>query len=462
VLLAACGGEERAEGPRELPHGIPAAGSLLRLPAEGGSAQLYSADSLQALEWRIPSAVPATSRFLTFDQDDQMVYAVDDAGTLVGVDLLSRRARPYLRKTVALAGTADGVVLGLDSARRAVRFSDRTLTTFRSAPSTATDLTLLRAPSARIALYARDEGSVQVVAEEGELRRIAAPQGAVTSTWFGDLIAITNDSGVTLLQPGRDETYGFIGLGGSPITAAFSPSGHRLYVARGRGDVVVLDRFTRNQLGTIPLPGAARALRPDRTGRWLLAQAEVGDSVWVLDVVHNRRVATLAGSWAADLPIVAGGRSLVTRQGRDVATWDLTAAEPALVARLPDAAGDLFALLQWAPQATRRTVATAPDTLPGTEPVATDSLAPAEGDTAQAASGAIFIQVSSSQNEGYARALARQLAEIGFRTRVRDPQVEGDGFKVLVGPYPNRDEAEADGRRLGRPYFVTTPGGTPP
>jgi hypothetical protein len=45
---------------------------------------------------------------------------------------------------------------------------------------------------------------------------------------------------------------------------------------------------------------------------------------------------------------------------------------------------------------------------------------------------------------------------------VRDPQVDGDGFKVLVGPYPNRDEAEADGRRLGRPYFVTTTGTTPP
>ncbi|HRP09332.1 MAG TPA: SPOR domain-containing protein, partial [Gemmatimonadales bacterium] len=71
--------------------------------------------------------------------------------------------------------------------------------------------------------------------------------------------------------------------------------------------------------------------------------------------------------------------------------------------------------------------------------------------------GEIFIQVTASQNEGYARALARQLSDIGFRARVRDPVGDGAGYRVLVGPYPSRDEAEADGRRLGRPYVITAP-----
>lgn len=462
-LLAACGGEQEFDGPRELPHGIPEAGSLLRLPAKGGSAELFAADSLKPLDWRIASAVPPTSRFLAFDADDQMVYAVDDDGTLIGIDLLSRRARPYLRKAVALTGTADGTVIGLDSARRALRFTDRNLTTFRSAPNTAEDITLLRAPSGRVSLYARDEGTLQVVAEEGELRRIPAPAGVVTSTWFGDLVAVTNDSGVTLLRPGSEEVHAFIGLRGSPITAAFSPSGHQLYVARGRGDVVVIDRFTQNQLATIELPGAARALRSDRTGRWLLAQAETGDSLWLLDMVAGRRISTIAAPWAEDLPVVAGGRALVVREGDDVVSWDLTAAIPAPAARLVGGAGDLYALVPWVPRPTRAPVVAVADTVPTvTDDVSPEADSLSQGADSTATDGAIFIQVSSSQNEGYARALARQLAEIGFRTRVREPAVEGDGFKVLVGPYPTRDEAEADGRRLGRPYFVTTPGSNPP
>ncbi|MCA9762699.1 MAG: SPOR domain-containing protein, partial [Gemmatimonadetes bacterium] len=59
-------------------------------------------------------------------------------------------------------------------------------------------------------------------------------------------------------------------------------------------------------------------------------------------------------------------------------------------------------------------------------------------------------------------ALATQLVEIGFRARVLDPRAEGDGYRVVVGPYATREDADADGRRLGRPYFVTTPeSGTP-
>ena len=33
-----------------------------------------------------------------------------------------------------------------------------------------------------------------------------------------------------------------------------------------------------------------------------------------------------------------------------------------------------------------------------------------------------------------------------------------DGFRVVVGPYSTREEADAAGRRLGRPYFILTPG----
>lgn len=440
---------------------MPSEGSLLRLPATGGSALLYRGDSLVPFEWRIPSGVPPISRVLGFDVDDQMAYAVDDKGTLVGVDMLSRRARPYLAKASHLTGTADGVVLGLDSARRVIRFAGRTLTTFRATVDGNEDLTLLRAPSGRITAYSAASGALRLLSEDGELRQLDLPEGTAASSWFGDLIAITHPGGVTLVPSSAEAAPIEVSLRGAPVVAAFSPSAHRLYVARGRGDVAVLDRFSRAQLATIDLPGAARALRPDRSGRWMLARAESGDSVWVIDLVRGVRVATVTSPWDTDLPMVTGGRTLIGRDGDDVVSWDLTTPTPTIRSRLGGAASDRYALLPWRPRGQGEVAPPLDPALVASGDTAAVPAAAtgdsAQADAAAAQDGDIYIQVSSSQNEGYARALARQLREIGFRTRVLDPRVDGDGFRVLVGPYPTRDEAEADGRRLGRPYFVTSP-----
>jgi hypothetical protein len=137
---------------------------------------------------------------------------------------------------------------------------------------------------------------------------------------------------------------------------------------------------------------------------------------------------------------------------------------PDLTKKLSGGAKDVYLAMPWLPRGAARpstapdplTVALTPE-LPTSDTVPSEVPPDAEQPPEQAKSGEVYIQVTASQNEGYARALARQLNEIGFRTRVREPQGDGAGFRVLVGPYPSRDEAEADGRRLGRPYFITAP-----
>jgi cell division protein FtsN len=65
--------------------------------------------------------------------------------------------------------------------------------------------------------------------------------------------------------------------------------------------------------------------------------------------------------------------------------------------------------------------------------------------------------VSSSQNRSWSAELARQLEQQGLPAKVLDPRPGEDGFRVVIGPYQSRDEAEATGRRLGRPYFIYQP-----
>ncbi len=434
---------------------------MLRLPSEGGSARLYRADSLTPLDWQVASGVPKIARALGTELEDRMVYAVDTDGRLVGIDLLARRTRIHLAATQQLTATPDGAVLGLDSARRAVRFSSRALTTYRASVEGGGTPQLLRGPGGQVAAYLPATNVLQLLGEDGEVRRFTAPAGQATVSWHGDLLAVTTDSGVVLFDPsGRSDEPQFLRLRGAPITTTFSPSAHRLYVARGRGDVLVLDRFTGDERATIELSGPAKELRVDRSGRWLLAQPESGDSIWVVDLVRREVAMTIRSPWAEDLPLVAGGRTLVIRDGDDVVAWELTGTTPTERTRLVGAAGDVYLAIPWSPEAPA--AMEPPPVVAEVEPVTPepDPAEPAVAGvdslpvTTPVPSGDIYLQISSSQNREWAQALAQQLRDGGFAARLLNPTDPADPYRVVIGPFPTRDEADAVGRRLGRPYFV--------
>lgn len=466
ALLTACGGGDAPSVVRAVPPGMPAEGALLRLPSDGGRARLYRADSLTPLDWEIASGVPKIVRALGTELEDRMVYAVDSQGRLVGVDLLARRTRIHLAATQQLTATPDGAVLGLDSARRAVRFSLRALTTYRASVEGGGTPQLLRGPGGQVAAYLPAAHVLQLLGEDGEVRRFEAPTGQATVSWHGDLLAVTTDSGIVLFDPsGRAEEPRFLRLRGAPITTAFSPSAHRLYVARGRGDIMVLDRFSGDEVTTIELPAPAKVIRTDRSGRWLLAQPESGDSVWVVDLVQREVAVTVPSPWADDLPLVAGGRTLVVRDGQDVVAWELTGATPTERTRLVGAASDVYLAIPWSPEAhpavePPQEIADAeaptpePTEIPAQGALEAGLAGPPQAGMPGAQTGEIYLQISSSQNREWAQALAQQLRDGGFAARLLNPTEPGDPYRVVIGPFPTRDEADAVGRRLGRPYFV--------
>ena len=95
-----------------------------------------------------------------------------------------------------------------------------------------------------------------------------------------------------------------------------------------------------------------------------------------------------------------------------------------------------------------------------------DSTATAAADSTSGVPGAgtiggVFLQVSSSQNPAWAAELARQLTDAGLPASVLKPRATEDGYRVVLGPYASRDEAEATGRKLGRPFFIYQPDQAP-
>ncbi len=85
-------------------------------------------------------------------------------------------------------------------------------------------------------------------------------------------------------------------------------------------------------------------------------------------------------------------------------------------------------------------------------------MAPAAAPNNAATGGKLYVQVSSSQNQEWAQALAKQLKDGGFPASVLEPKTSDESYRVVIGPYLTREDADAVGKRLGRSYFIISPG----
>src|SRR3989441_2072999 len=65
----------------------------------------------------------------------------------------------------------------------------------------------------------------------------------------------------------------FVPLDDHPRALVFSPSGHRIYVARRtEPGLAVIDRYEHAEIDGVALPTPAATIRLDPLGRWLLAR----------------------------------------------------------------------------------------------------------------------------------------------------------------------------------------------
>lgn len=406
--------------------------------SRSGDIGLYRLPDLDAIRWRFESTRRGTRAIVGFSADREVLYAITAGDELIGLDLPTGRVRTVDSSVAAavISPTGTPLVVHEDGSVAAVEL--RSVVPWPSG---------FAAPPAQVWAGVRDR-LLAVVETDSSLSFVLAangqppvwqpiPPGRVSVSPWGDLALVATDSGIAYVDPADAGALHFARVAPSPAFAAFSASGHRIYVGRADSILEAFDRFTQEAVGELRMPGTPADARDDPWGRYLLVRAAEGTEVWIVDLVAWRVVGTLETSWDADLPAVAPDGSILSRSGGRVEARAPDAAEAA--GRLSSRQGDRWAVVAWDPS--RPTL----------------DVEEGGGQTEAARPGElIYVQVSSTSNPEWAADLVANLQRAGMAAAVLPPELPTDPYRVVLGPYATRDEAEATGRQLKLPYWIFT------
>jgi hypothetical protein len=457
----------------------------LRLPRDGGFVTAVRYPELDSVIWRSAVRAPALDRIVAFGGDDGYLAAVDTGGAPVRIDLRIGSVTVSRGDPVSAVSSADGgAIYGLTRSGAITRFT----------PS-GSDWTFRPALPAQ-ALSAQGDGSLIVTGARGDqalVWRVRPPQQSVsdsltfdlggkeaalrlevaaTAGAVGDRVYFGGNKSVVAVRT-RDLTRALEVAMGDPVVAiAATPSGDRLFVAlEDEAQLQIVGRFEEGVTGKIRLPGPARALRMDPLGRILLARG-AGDSVYVVSLATDAVIGTVRSAWRGDLPLVLPDGAIAGTRGADVVL-----AHPETLADVRTVEGgaqQFWYTMRWNGFRPRKAGLDQPvefrtsaprdaaDRLPDSAGVVPDSAAGAAvpPDSAAAAGSAprdaIFtVSFAAVLDEQQARALARRIRVDGQQPRITTSERAGKTlYRVVLGPYPSRAEAERIGRASGQSYWI--------
>lgn len=428
---------------------VPPPSSAVRLPRDGGAARLYRIPSLAPSSWSTQEALPALERAVGGDPNQGLVYALDRKQNVVGVDLETRRVRPFMEQVRYAAVGPDGALYTVDSGRAVTQLARRTTVRFRSKLQGTPAEMYGTMGGSLLARVGEKKAALEILGSDQPPTSTPLPAGNIATSLYGDLVAVAADSAVVVYDPQAKRAPLVIRIPGHARDVIFSPSGHRIYVARDDHELLILDRFSGDPLGAITLPGPAKGLRQDEYGQYVLVRPAEGDSAWVVDVGASRFMGGVATKWGSDLPAFAAPNTLLLRRGDDVVALNLAADGFRETGRVKDAAGDLWLPLRWRPMRDAEVQA-----------AADSGKVVSDADSTQAAPS-VYLQVSSSQNPAWANELSDKLKAAGLPASVLPPAGSDEAYRVVLGPYATREQAEETGKKIGMPSFVVTPQDNP-
>ncbi len=494
-MLAACGKSDRAAAPA-VSEGSSASTMrgpdqiVLRFPRDGGSVRAFAYPRLDSAVWQSSARAPGIERFLGFDGEVGSVAAVDEKGAPVRLDLrmglISRESKPELGDLASGDGAA---IYGIDDSGSVVRLTPSG--SWKFAPPLPARAVLPEPDGSLLVLADREGGSIlwkmhppdTSVADSALLPRV----GRAIGTQLGDRVYFTVDSGLVGLRTRDLEPVPSVRLSDSVRAVTTTPSGDRLYVATGSaGELVVFDRYTHRTEAQLRAPGEIAALRMDPWGRYVLARPADGDSAWVFAVGTDKLLGSVRTKWREDLPTVTPDGSIALLDGDDVRLVNgesLSGTE-----RVEKGANDSWLFVAWNGFRPRSPGLDEPvtfgyDTAVDIPDWSTDTgSATSEGSlarrdsgrtgqpprasqppTAGSASGAgasgesgFTVQFAAVRSNDAARDVAASIGASGS-TKARVITTERAGvviYRVVMGPFSTRDQAEQVARATGKPYWI--------
>jgi len=287
-------------------------------------------------------------------------------------------------------------------------------------------------------------------------------------TQVGDRVYFTVDSGLVGVKAKDLSPAGTVDLQSRVRALAPTPSGDRLYVATfGDSGLSVVDRYSGSVSHAVTLPAPPTDLRMDGLGRYLIARFPKVDSAWVIAIGTNRLVGAVATRWEADLPVITPDGELAALGAKDVTLIDPD--NLAVKSTVAAGAKDFWYFFAWNGFRPRPAGLDQPVTFP-TDSVYSDSTAsstspyasstPATIDSTQLAPGTqptagFTVSFAALLTEDKAQQLASTIRVGATPAHVVVTSSAGSPiFRVVMGPFSTKEEAERVGRASRRDYWI--------
>lgn len=470
LVLAACGRSDRPSNPAA--HGVSASPNrgpdalVLRLPRAGGTARVYAYPNLDSLVWESSDQAPAFERVLAFDDYSGSIAFVDNRNRpgLLDLRVGSVAIEGGKSKLTSISSVDGSTIYGVDANGALQRLTPSGDWTFKP-------------PRPARAVFPQHDGTVVLFASHGDSTvawRLHPPEARLLDTTelptvertlrtqLGDRLYLASKDKLLGVRTSTLEALPSIELE-SPISAMVStPSGDRLFVATDSSNAVsVVDRYRGRVVSKIELGAHPEELRMDPLGRFLLIHHAKQDSAWVVALATGKLVGSAPTRWRSDLPFVAPDGAIALAVRGDVVLVDGETLHERR--RVQNGADDFWYPFLWS--GFRALPSSSVDTTAAVVPVDTvdtTRLAPKPADSAAvipppapprdtAAQRGFLVSFAALLNEQRARDLAAQIRVRNEAARVVTSQRDGTTiYRVVLGPFSTREEADRIGRESGQ------------
>lgn len=469
LALVACSRSERSESPAVRTASASAQRGpdalLLRVSRSGGTARVTRYPDIDSTIWTSADQAPSIARVLAFDPDAGLIAASDARGRPLWIDLREGGVTMPIKGSLSDMASIDGsTIYGVGSDGAVVRCTPSGNWTFK--PPQPARAVFPQANGGLLVLGGRRETSALWRMRPPENRLLDTLQAgnvshAVSAPFGGRLYLADNRTMTGVAAQTLDESSG-IRFDRSIAAIATTPSGDRFYVATdSSATLYVIDRYRNRVAARVELPGEPRDLRVDPFGRYLLVRAAKGDSVWIVGVGSDRVLGTIHSRWLGDVPFVAPDGAIGVTDGRDLVFLDVASNRE--LQRVADGASDFWYPFVWTGLRARAAALDQPARFPtdSDTTVHVPVAAPAETSAAHpapavdtAVSG-FTVSFAALLDEAKARDQAAKIVVQGQTARVITSVTSGTAiYRVVLGPYRTRAEADQIGRASGLSYVV--------